>query len=96
MAQLREKPITEVGGLSVECVEDYQSGKSVFSDGRVTDITLPTTNALKLYFDSGAWACIRPSGTEPKIKVYLAVRANTAEAAEQRLEILRSGIEKLM
>ena len=96
MTRLREQPIAEVGGLPVECVEDYQSRKRTFSDGCVEDIALPATNALKLYFGQGAWACIRPSGTEPKIKIYIAVRAGTAKAAKQRLEKLQAGIEKFI
>ena len=96
MARLREQPIREAGGFAVTCVEDYQSRKSTFADGRVADITLPATDALKLYFEGDSWVCIRPSGTEPKIKIYFAVRGNTAEEAAQRMERLQAGIEKLV
>ena len=95
MTRLREQPIREAGGFAVTCVEDYQSRKSTFADGRVADIKLPATDALKLYFEGGSWVCIRPSGTEPKIKIYFAVRGNTAEEAAQRMERLQAGIEKL-
>jgi len=96
MARLREQPIREAGGFAVTCVEDYQSRKSTFADGRVADIALPATDALKLYFEGDSWVCIRPSGTEPKIKIYFAVRGNTAEEAAQRIERLQAGIEKLL
>jgi phosphoglucomutase len=96
MAQLREKPIAEVGGIAVSCIEDYESRQKTFADGHIADIELPATNALKIILEEGAWACIRPSGTEPKIKIYLAVRAASAEAAEERLGQLDAGIEKLM
>jgi len=96
MARLREQPIREAGGFAVTCVEDYQSRKSTFADGRVADIALPATDALKLYFEGDSWVCIRPSGTEPKIKIYFAVRGNTAEEAAQRMERLQAGIEKLL
>jgi phosphoglucomutase len=96
MARLREKPIAEVGGFAVTCVEDYESRKSTYADGHVGDIALPATNALKLYFGQDAWVCIRPSGTEPKIKAYLAARAATAEATAACLDRLDAGVEKLM
>jgi len=96
MARLREQPIREAGGFAVTCVEDYQSRKSTFADGGVADIALPATDALKLCFEGDSWVCIRPSGTEPKIKIYFAVRGNTAEEAAQRMERLQAGIEKLL
>lgn len=96
MARLRRQPIAEAGGFAVTCVEDYQSRKSTFADGRISDIALPATDALKLYFAEDAWVCIRPSGTEPKIKIYFAVRGDTAEEAAQRMEKLQTGIEKLV
>jgi phosphoglucomutase len=96
MTRLRERPIREAGGFVVTCVEDYQSRKSTFADGRIADIALPATDALKLHFEGGAWVCIRPSGTEPKIKIYFAVRGSTAEEAAQRMERLQAGIEKLV
>jgi len=96
MMRLREKPITEVDGLAVARVEDYKTRKSTGADGVVSDIKLPATNALKLFFGDGEWACIRPSGTEPKIKIYMAARACSADEAAERLARLDAGIKKLL
>ncbi len=96
MARLREKPIAEIGGVAVEYTEDYQTRKRTGSDGAVTEIELPGTNALKLLLEQRGWICIRPSGTEPKIKIYFAVRAASEDAAVEQLAWLEAGIEKLM
>ena len=96
MKKLRENPVTDIAGVPVACVEDYQSRKRTFADGTITDIELPDTNALKLLLDGGAWICIRPSGTEPKIKIYFAVRGADADDAARQLEQLEGGFEKLI
>ncbi len=96
MKKLRENPVTDIGGLTVTCVEDYESRKRTLTDGAVTNIELPQTNALKLLLEGGAWICIRPSGTEPKIKIYFAVRGADADDAAQQLSRLETGVDKLM
>lgn len=96
MKRLRENPVKDIGGVVVTCVEDYESRKRTFADGTVAAIVLPQTNALKLLLDGGAWVCIRPSGTEPKIKIYFAVRSSGICAADDLLKKLEEGIQKLV
>ena len=81
MTRLREKPIGVVGDLAVQYIEDYLSRISTAADGKVSDIQLPAANAVKLILERSAWICIRPSGTEPKIKIYYAVREAKRKAA---------------
>lgn len=76
----RTSPPESAGGVRVSKVLDYADGL----DG------LPRENALKFELEDGSWFCLRPSGTEPKIKIYLAVRQSDmarAEAALERLEL---------
>jgi phosphoglucomutase len=78
MNDWRTNPPSSVAGVAVSQVLDYKNGL----DG------LPKENVLKFLLADGSWFCLRPSGTEPKIKVYFAVRGNglgEAEAALKRL-----------
>jgi phosphoglucomutase len=96
MAGLRSTPIISVGGQAVDYTEDYISRLRKASDGTVSDIELPAADAVKLILEGSSWICIRPSGTEPKIKIYYAVREATREAAQTRLKEIAAGFEKLI
>jgi phosphoglucomutase len=96
MAGLRLKPVARVGDLAVQYTEDYLSRKRTAADGTVSDIELPAADAIKLIMENSAWICIRPSGTEPKIKIYYAVRESTREESENRLKNIATGFEKMI
>ncbi len=96
MAGLRLKPVVRVGDLKVKYTEDYLSGKRTASDGTVTDMDFPTSDAIKLSLENSAWICIRPSGTEPKIKIYYAVRESMRDESESRLKKIAAGFEKMI
>ncbi|MEC0225770.1 phospho-sugar mutase [Paenibacillus alba] len=72
----RTNPPTEIGGTRVTALEDYAKGV----DG------LPIENVLKFKLEDGSWFCLRPSGTEPKIKFYFAVKGSTGPAAAEQLD----------
>ena len=79
MAGLREIPPKEIGGLKVTAVRDYLKGVRVC--GGITEPTgLPTSDVLYFELEGGNWVCVRPSGTEPKIKLY--VNTNAPEKAD--------------
>ncbi|WP_336782161.1 phospho-sugar mutase [Paenibacillus illinoisensis] len=82
MTDWRSNPPQEVAGIAVQDVLDYSLGL----DG------LPKENVLKFILADGSWFCLRPSGTEPKIKVYFAVRGESLEDAEGRIERLASAV----
>ena len=96
MTSLREKPASQIGSLKVMVFEDYQSGVSTDAQGKQQPITLPKTNALRFLLENGAWACIRPSGTEPKIKAYFAACAGKKEEAQKQLEQIAAYFEGLI
>ena len=86
MIEARERKYTDVAGVKVLSASDLVIGKETFANGDVKDIDLPKTSALKLKLDGGDWVCIRPSGTEPKLKVYVAASANTQQGATDKAE----------
>ncbi len=93
MTRLREKPVAAIGDLAVKYTEDYLSRTRTDADGLVSDIEMPAANAVKLILEKAAWICIRPSGTEPKIKIYYAVCEPTREAAESQLKNIAAGFD---
>lgn len=75
MATFRENPPKEVAGLTVVAVEDYKASiVTSLQDGHKEEIHLPKSNVLKYQLEDGSWFCLRPSGTEPKIKFYFGVK----------------------
>lgn len=91
MIRLRLNPPRLVGGFTVQAIEDYLPRLRTDAAGQTSALELPATNALKLIFADDAWICIRPSGTEPKIKTYYAVRDATRKGAEEKLQRLETG-----
>jgi phosphoglucomutase len=79
---LRQQQPSAIAGLPVSAYEDYQKGQRVeTANGQQSKLTLPTANVLKIIFKDGSWLAVRPSGTEPKIKTYIAARGNSAADA---------------
>ena len=64
--------------------------------GEVSKTGLPTSNVLYYELENDAWCCVRPSGTEPKIKLYMGVKAFTDEEASKELENLKEAMQKLV
>ncbi|MFB9974592.1 phospho-sugar mutase [Allobacillus sp. SKP2-8] len=93
MDRFRENPMKTAGDLSAEIVEDYTTGRRTYlSDGREEEIELPNANVLKVKMSDDCWYCLRPSGTEPKMKFYFGVKGETREEADRRLEQLKKAI----
>ena len=82
MTKWRNHPPTEVADVAVTELLDYANG----IDG------LPVENVLKFRLDDGSWFCLRPSGTEPKIKLYFAVKGNGLEDAKARRDRLTQAV----
>ena len=78
MQYLRENKFTEILGVSVVKFEDYKEGVSGF----------PKSNVIKYYLDDKSWIAFRPSGTEPKIKIYIGTYDVSDKKARERLEEL--------
>ena len=86
MASLRAQPPSAVGEVAVERIDDLLQGV----DG------LPPGDVLRIWLADGSRLIVRPSGTEPKLKLYLDVRGSSAKKARRRLDALRAGAEALL
>lgn len=82
MSHFRTSAPTSVNSIAVKTVKDYAPG----IDG------LPKENVLKFFLEDGSWFCLRPSGTEPKIKVYFAVEGSSNQDAKDKVAGLIAGI----
>lgn len=87
LVQLRKAAPTKICGIDVAWIEDYQSGRRLNPKTLTEEqLTLPQSNVLKYILTDGTWICVRPSGTEPKLKVYIGVKGSSASDADERLE----------
>lgn len=90
MKEQRENPPKELGGLKVLAVRDYQADtRKDMMTGEVTATGLPASDVLYYELSDDAWCCVRPSGTEPKIKYYFGVKGNSLEDSKIKLEKLK-------
>ena len=81
MNKIRSTSFTEIAGVKVLAQSDFVTRKKTFACGKTEDIDLPKTNAFKIHLENGDWICVRPSGTEPKLKFYVATsKPSQAEA----------------
>ena len=94
MDDLRKNPPTTVGGIKVKEVRDYQSSVAKNMDTQEESaIDLPKSNVLYFDMEDNCWCCARPSGTEPKIKFYMGVKADSLEASQ---DLLKKVVDDLM
>lgn len=86
MKDFRENPLTEIKGMKLEKTIDYLND----------DTGIPKSNVLKYYFDDGSWYALRPSGTEPKIKIYIYSKGESEKDSKKKLDsIEKSTKEKI-
>lgn len=91
----RENPPAYIGGFRVNCIRDYKKGYAVsISMQNSYKLDLPTSNVIYFELEEGGWVCIRPSGTEPKIKYYYGVIGVSLDDAIDRLKRIRTDLEK--
>lgn len=93
LENFRNDPPKEFNGRKVLVIEDYQNRLRNYTESKVSEkITLPQSNVLKYKLENDAWVCIRPSGTEPKIKFYFGVKENTYNKSLNTLEYLKTAV----
>ena len=96
MDGLRAKPLAEISGTTVLRVRDYLSGSvSVAELGKVGETGIKGSNVLYFELADGTSFIVRPSGTEPKIKVYILARGETREEADAKVEKYKAYAETL-
>ncbi len=95
MQSFRNKPFSNICGFNVTDFCDYQASvQKDIKTGEIQELTLPKSNVLSFKMENDATIIIRPSGTEPKIKVYITSVANTMEATKEMEEKLSSFVQK--
>lgn len=96
LENFRKNPLKEISNYRVEAMRDYNTGKIFnYIDGKEYSTNLPKSNVLYYDLEDSAWCCVRPSGTEPKIKFYIGVKGNNDKDAEIKLQELKEEINKL-
>ncbi len=97
MTKTRQKDITEIAGLKVLKFKDIQKDiEKNMKNGKITKTGLPISNVLYYELENNNWCCVRPSGTEPKIKLYMGVKARSEKKATEKLELLKEAMVKVV
>lgn len=93
ITELRENPPKEFAGMNINSVEDYltQKRKNIKLETE-EEILLPKSNVLKYILEGDSWVCVRPSGTEPKIKFYMGTTSSSLQQSQNQLEELKTSL----
>ena len=92
MAKFRENGPKEFNATEITVVEDFKAQTSTAADGTVTALTTPPSDVLKYTLADGSWIAVRPSGTEPKIKFYIAVVGDSNEDSQAKIANIEAEI----
>ena len=95
MSALRKNPPTQIAGLKITGVRDFSQGVRI-ADGKEEKLDYPKSNVLYYEIEGGNWICVRPSGTEPKIKLYVASRAASQAAVDEMNNRMAEAAKKLL
>ncbi|MBW5095777.1 phospho-sugar mutase [Streptococcus pneumoniae] len=92
MAKFRNNAPKEWNATAITVVEDFKAQTATVADGTVTNLTTPPSDVLKYTLADGSWIAVRPSGTEPKIKFYIAVVGETNEESQDKIANIEAEI----
>ena len=81
---------------NVVAVRDYSASVRRLTDGTEETLNIPKTNAVYYELENGSFICVRPSGTEPKLKIYYSVRAKDEASAEKAFEKMKTAFEAFL
>ncbi|MEH7336521.1 phospho-sugar mutase [Neobacillus drentensis] len=95
LASFRNDPLKNLGSLKTAVSEDYLTGLRI-SGIKEEKIELPKSNVLKYTFEDGSWVCLRPSGTEPKVKFYFGVNSESLKDSKAKLEAIEKDFMELV
>lgn len=93
MEKIRNNPPKEIAGLKVKSFRDYKKHEILdIETGKISKTDLPESNVLYFDLENNSWCCMRPSGTEPKIKFYMGVKGSDLEDSEKKLSELKAAV----
>ncbi len=84
------------GSFAVEAVRDYSNDVRIARDGTRTPLNIPKCNCVYYELEGGSFVCVRPSGTEPKLKIYYSIRAKDESTAAEEMNACKEDAEKLL
>lgn len=96
MKKFRHETPTSFAGIEVIQMEDFKTLTRTMASGEVSPLSTPPADVLKYFLADGSWIAIRPSGTEPKMKFYLATKADSQEEASRKIAAFEQGIQELL
>ncbi|MEI5988748.1 phosphoglucomutase/phosphomannomutase [Enterococcus termitis] len=95
MKKFREEAPASFADIKVIQTEDFKELTKTSADGKVETLTTPPADVLKYFLEDGSWIAIRPSGTEPKIKFYLATKASSQAEADRKISDFEQAVNAL-
>ena len=95
MRTFQSTKFEEMSGKKIVRIEDYDRGLA-YENGQEEKLSLPKSFVLKYIFDDGGWFVLRPSGTEPKLKIYIAIVEKTKALAKEFIDSLQVELSKLV
>ena len=93
---LKTVKVDRFGSFNVVAVRDYSASVRRTSDGKTETLNIPKCNCVYYELEGGSFICVRPSGTEPKLKIYYSVKAASEAEAEQELEAAKASVKELL
>ena len=94
--KLKGQKIDKIGGLTVKATRDYSIAKKTLADGTVEDLDSAKTNAIYYEIEGGSFVCVRPSGTEPKLKIYYSLKSQNEAKAQMLFRKVKKNFEELL
>ena len=96
VGNLREKPIDKIDIYNVVAKRDYSVPVRITQEGREPIADIPANNSVYFELENGSFICVRPSGTEPKLKIYYSVKLKDYASSEKAFEKLSAAMEKII
>ena len=93
----RNNPLHEIAGYKVLSIKDYKLNKTLdLKTNKESETGLPNSNVLYYELENDAWCCVRPSGTEPKLKFYMGVKTSSVEESCKEIDKIKRAMEALI
>ena len=87
----------DFAGEKIEAIRDYSASKRVvYASGKTEEIDTPKCNCVYYEIEGGSFVCVRPSGTEPKLKIYYSIKAKNETAAKEKLSQIQNSVNTLL
>ena len=94
---LKQIKVNDFAGAKVLAIRDYSAAKRTeMKTGKITEMDIPKCNCVYYELDGGSFVCVRPSGTEPKLKIYYSLKAKDEASATAKLAEIQTAVNALL